>query len=67
MTMIHKLLPNLLAGGRAASATPTPAPDTEGHIALHYSDGTAPSVGLEAVKCPVAQHRHARERGADTG
>lgn len=56
--MIHKFLPTLLAsfallaGGTAASAAPTaatPAPDAEGHIALHYSDGSPPSVGLEAV------------------
>jgi hypothetical protein len=53
MTMIHKLLPTLLAGFALLSGSTgtraTPAPDAEGHIALHYSDGTAPSVGLEAV------------------
>lgn len=53
--MIHKLFPTLLASVAllssdiAASAAPEPAPDAEGHIALHYSDGTPPSVGLEAV------------------
>jgi hypothetical protein len=31
------------------AAVAAPAPDAEGYIALHYSDGTAPSVGIEAV------------------
>lgn len=39
----------LLLAGAAAPATATPAPDADGHIALHYSDGSPPSVGLEAV------------------
>ncbi len=33
----------------AAPALSAPAADTEGYIALHYSDGSPPSVGFDAV------------------
>lgn len=39
----------LLSAGIATAAAATPASDADGHIALHYSDGTPPAVGLEAV------------------
>jgi hypothetical protein len=39
----------VLATSRGA-AKPTPAiPDGEGYLALHFSDGTAPALGVEAV------------------
>ncbi len=39
----------LLTTAMATASAATPAPDAEGHIALHYSDGRPPSVGLTAV------------------
>jgi hypothetical protein len=53
--MNNKTFPTLLASlallssSMAFAAAPAPAPDADGHIALHYSDGTPPSVGLDAV------------------
>lgn len=52
--MKHRFLPSLLLAGFALLAgfsapTHAAAPDGEGRIALHYSDGSPPSVGLEAV------------------
>jgi hypothetical protein len=55
MIMQNKTLPTLLAGaallvtGTPLPAASVPAPDADGYIALHYSDGTPPSVGLDAV------------------
>jgi len=39
----------LMSAAMATTAAAAPAPDAEGYIALHYSDGSAPSLGLEAV------------------
>ncbi len=39
----------LLMAGVAGATGTTTRPDDDGYIALHYSDGSAPSVGLEAV------------------
>jgi hypothetical protein len=53
--MNHTLFPTLLASIALLaaviplSAASAPAPDSEGHIALHYSDRSPPSVGLDAV------------------
>lgn len=56
--MRHKLLPTFLLAGFAllaglASTARAAAPDGEGSIALHYSDGSPPSVGLEAVNAQL--------------
>lgn len=53
--MKAKTFPSLLASlvlwlaGSAVPAAAAPTPDADGHIALHYSDGRPPSVGLAAV------------------
>lgn len=53
--MKDKTLSSLLAGlvllltGLAVPVAAAPAADADGYIALHYSDGTPPSVGLNAV------------------
>jgi hypothetical protein len=51
--MKHKTLPTLFASLAlllsSLALAATPAPDSDGYIALHYSDGTPASVGLEAV------------------
>lgn len=39
----------LLLTGAATPAGAAPRPDDDGYIALHYSDGSPPSVGLDAV------------------
>ncbi len=39
----------LLLSGIALPAASAPGPDADGYIALHYSDGTPASVGLDAV------------------
>jgi hypothetical protein len=53
--MKDKTLSSLLAGlvllltGITVPVAAAPAADADGYIALHYSDGTPPSVGLDAV------------------
>lgn len=39
----------VLSASLATAAAAAPAPDADGYIALHYSDGTPASVGLDAV------------------
>lgn len=53
--MNDKTFPTLLASlalllsGITAAAPSAPAPDAEGYIALHFSDGAPPVVGVDAV------------------